>query len=96
MKVLCTCHRSMRELESDISDIPQRMGSCTEQRLAALLQAKKTSLGTLLGVRAQGTLVRSLFQRLTQMNAPSKFFFGLERKNDLSGQELTDPGNIRC
>ncbi|KAM3870144.1 dendritic cell-specific transmembrane protein-like [Diretmus argenteus] len=35
----------------------------------------------LLGITAQGALVRSRFMDASQMDAPSQFFFGLERKN---------------
>lgn len=35
-------------------------------------------LADLLGVKAQGALIRSRFQSITQMDAPSKFFFNLE------------------
>lgn len=54
---------------------------------------------------AKGALVRSRYQNLTQMDAPSKFFFNLERKNGQSryihslrsenGQELTVLSEIR-
>ncbi len=58
----------------------------------------------LLGVRAQGALVRSCFQTVAQMDAPSKFFFNLEMKKGQSkiihslrsttGQEFTEPADI--
>lgn len=69
------------------------------------LKSKKSFLLNLLGVRAQGALVRSRFINLSQMDAPSKFFFSLERKNGQSrcihclcsedGHELTEPSEIR-
>ncbi|XP_057218775.1 transmembrane channel-like protein 6b [Triplophysa rosa] len=59
----------------------------------------------LLSIEAQGALVRSRFQNLTQMDAPSKFFFSLERKNGQSryihslhsedGQGLTKTSEIK-
>ncbi|KAL0148760.1 hypothetical protein M9458_055938, partial [Cirrhinus mrigala] len=52
-----------------------------------------------------GALVRSRFQSVNQMDAPSRFFFSLERKNGQSraihalrsesGRFLTDPAEIR-
>ncbi|TWW77351.1 Transposon TX1 uncharacterized 149 kDa protein ORF 2 [Takifugu flavidus] len=55
--------------------------------------------------QVMGTLVRSRFQHIAQMDAPSHFFFGLERKNGQrrvihslranNGQVLEDPIEIR-
>lgn len=45
------------------------------------LKTKNTVLADLLGLRAQGALVRSRFQNFVEMDAPSKFFFSLEKKN---------------
>ncbi|KAL7833192.1 hypothetical protein SRHO_G00302100 [Serrasalmus rhombeus] len=68
------------------------------------LKTKKVALADLLGVKAQGALVRSLFQKVAQMDAPSKFFFSLECKNGQrrciralwseSGALLSDPAGI--
>lgn len=44
-------NQSMRQ--SDISDLQQCMEFSNDKSHAALLQSKKTSLGNLLGVRAQ-------------------------------------------
>lgn len=62
-------------------------------------------LDGLLGVKAQGALVRSQFQSVEQMYGPTKFFFGLEKKNGQSqyihslysqnGTEITQPSEIR-
>lgn len=56
-------------------------------------------------MKAKGAFVRSRYQNLAQMDAPSKFFLNLERKNGQSryshslhsenGQELTAPSEIR-
>lgn len=66
---------------------------------------KKTQLGDLLAVKVQGALVRSRFQNIDQMDAPTKFFFNLEKKNGQkrlihalrseSGMLLSDPIDIR-
>ncbi|XP_075316041.1 A.superbus venom factor 1-like, partial [Odontesthes bonariensis] len=45
------------------------------------LKTKKNLLAELLGVKAQGALVRSRFQSIELMDAPTKFFFNLEKKN---------------
>ena len=61
-------------------------------------------LTDLLDVKVQAALVRSRFNHIMQMDAPSKFSFNLERKNRQSrmirslisatGQELTEPAEI--
>ncbi|KAA8578255.1 hypothetical protein FQN60_007073, partial [Etheostoma spectabile] len=45
------------------------------------LKSKKGALADLLGLKAQGALIRSWFQSATLMDSPTKFFFGLEKKN---------------
>ncbi len=67
--------------------------------------AKKITLSNLLGFSAQGALVRSRFQNVVKMDAPSHFFFALERKNgqkrlmhslrDNTGQILHESAEIR-
>ncbi len=66
---------------------------------------KKNILGKLLDTVAQGALVRSRFQSIEMMDAPSKFFFNLEKKNGQrrfihalkseSGSLLSDSHGIR-
>ncbi|KAI7801458.1 pol-like protein [Triplophysa rosa] len=97
--------RSIRELESEIINLQNLVEAKREQRFIDALKGKKSALVDLLGTRTQGAFVRSRFQMLTQMDAPSRFFFGLERKNGQSrfmhsirsetGQELNEPADIR-
>ncbi|KAA8593148.1 hypothetical protein FQN60_009264 [Etheostoma spectabile] len=66
---------------------------------------RKSALKDLLGTTVQGALVRSRFQNVALMDAPTSFFFGLEKKNGQSravhalcsatGPELREPGEIR-
>lgn len=59
------------------------------------------ALASLLDSRVQGALVRSLVQNITEMDAPSGYFFSMEKKNGQhktihsllldTGQELTEP-----
>lgn len=78
-----------------------------QKKRVKLLESKKGRLAELWGVRAQGALIHSRFQSVTQMDTPSKFFFSMERKNGQSllygllyalrsatGQELTKPAEI--
>ncbi|TWW73395.1 Transposon TX1 uncharacterized 149 kDa protein ORF 2 [Takifugu flavidus] len=63
------------------------------------------ALASLLDSQVQGELVRSLIQDLTEIDAPSSFFFGLEKKcwqNQMihllfssTGKELVELGHIR-
>jgi hypothetical protein len=71
------------------------------------LKRKIATLADLLGIRAQGALVklRSTFQGISEMDASSKFDFGLEEDNGQSiiinclksavEQELTSPSEVR-
>lgn len=91
----------LKVVENDILDL---QSSTTQSANAKLLEEKKNMLHKLLGVRAQGALVRSRFQSVTLMDAPTKFFFNLERKNgqarimhtltSQTGQELSEPAQI--
>ena len=97
--------QSIKELEREILELQGLVDSTGDQSHVRVLKSKTSALNDLLGVRAQGALVRSRFQSLTQMDAPSKFFFSLERRNGQSrfihslqsedGQELTEPTEIR-
>ncbi len=70
-----------------------------------LFLSKRTTLADLLGGKTQGSFIRSQFQSVDQMDAPSKFFFSLEKKNgqsraihalhSKSGGLLMDPADIR-
>ena len=97
--------QSIKELEREILELQGLVDSTGDQSHVRVLKSKTSALNDLLGVGAQGALVRSRFQSLTQMDAPSKFFFSLERRNGQSrfihslqsedGQELTEPTEIR-
>lgn len=70
-----------------------------------LLKTKRKALDDLLGVKAQGALVRSRFQSVKEMDGPTRFFFSLEKKNGQSryirslysttGIDITEPNEIR-
>lgn len=97
--------RSIGTLESEIINLQNLVEAKGEQSFIDSLKCKKSALVDLLGTRTKGALVRSRFQMLTQMDAPSRFFFGLERRNGQSrvmhsirsktGQELKEPADIR-
>lgn len=95
----------MEHLETEIVELQNLAESTRNQGHIEDLKSKKSALTDLLGTKAQGVVVRSRFQSATLMDAPSKFFFGLEKKNGQSrflhalhsatGQELRDSNEIR-
>ncbi|KAL7857249.1 hypothetical protein SRHO_G00161480 [Serrasalmus rhombeus] len=97
--------RSLKALEIEIVAL-QGLGEATgDQEHITALKRKKAALADLLGITAQGALVRSRFRNVTELDAPSKFFFGLERKNGQkrfmhavrseSGDLVSEPSEIR-
>ncbi|TWW54587.1 Transposon TX1 uncharacterized 149 kDa protein ORF 2, partial [Takifugu flavidus] len=97
--------RSIKDLEMEIVEL-EAIGSSTGDRgCIETLQSKKMALASLLDSQVQGALVRSWIQDITEMDAPSSFFFGLEKKRgqnliihsllSSTGQELVEPGQIR-
>ena len=97
--------RSMEDLETEIVEVLNLIDSTRNQDHIKDLKSKQSALTDLLGTKAQGALVRSPFQSAALMDAPSKFFFGLEKKNGQSkiihtlrsteGEELSDSKEIR-
>ncbi|KAI3355854.1 hypothetical protein L3Q82_004224 [Scortum barcoo] len=97
--------RSMRDLEIQLVELQSRAESTGDRGLLNSLKSKKRALANLLGVAAEGALVRSRFLNITQMDAPSQFFFGLERKNgqrkivhslrSSNGSAISDSSEIR-
>jgi len=95
----------MSILEADILKLQDLAENTGTRGFLDLLLDKKTQLADLLGSRTQGALVRSRFQNMNQMDASTKFFFNLEKKNGQSrtihglrsesGILLTDPSDIR-
>ncbi|TWW71608.1 Transposon TX1 uncharacterized 149 kDa protein ORF 2 [Takifugu flavidus] len=82
-----TC-RSIKDLETEIVEL-EAIGSSTGDRgCIEILQSKKMALASLLDNQVKGALVRSLIQDITEMDNPSRFFFGLEKKR-------VEPGQIR-
>ena len=97
--------RSMEDLEIEIVDLQSLAGSTGNGGNSEDLKSKRSALRDLLGIKAQGALVRSRFQSAALMDAPSKFFFGLEKRNgqkrlmhalrSATGQELRGSSEIR-
>ncbi|MGH0122266.1 UNVERIFIED_CONTAM: hypothetical protein FKN15_040593 [Acipenser sinensis] len=70
----------MRELEEEITELHNVLETTYSDRLYEDLKLKKRSLAELLDSQVQGALVRSRFLKLSQMDAPTQYFFALEKK----------------
>ncbi len=62
---------AMRKLESEIANLQALADVKIESRQAETLKSKKSILENMLGIKAQGALVRSRYQNLTEMYAPA-------------------------
>lgn len=70
---------AISDLESDIKKIEEGLTRNINNITGLLLEEKKSELSSLLQERVKGALVRSRFLQLKDMDAPSSFFFNLER-----------------
>ncbi|KAK5933250.1 hypothetical protein CgunFtcFv8_013745 [Champsocephalus gunnari] len=73
--------RSLRALEREVVERQGLADSTGEREHVEGFKSKNSALSDLLGFSAQGALVRSRFQNIVKMDAPSHLFFGLDRKN---------------
>ncbi|KAJ3582716.1 hypothetical protein NHX12_000317 [Muraenolepis orangiensis] len=95
----------MKALEIDVEELQELAESIGDRGHIGALKAKKSALADLLGISAQGALVRSRFRNISEMDASSRFFFGLECKNGQkrlihsmcsdTGQILSESTDIR-
>ncbi|KAK3529635.1 hypothetical protein QTP70_032509 [Hemibagrus guttatus] len=95
--------RSLKALEIEIVEL-QRLEATGNRGHIEALKSKKAKMNDLLDDTAQGALVCSRFTSVTEMDAPSKFFFSLEQKNGQkrfihavrteSGDLLSEPTEI--
>lgn len=92
--------RSMKDLETEIVELQSLLESTGNQDHIEDLKCNRSALKDLLGTEARGALLRSVL-----MDAPSKYFFNLEKKigqnrfihkiKSAAGQELKQPQEIR-
>ncbi|KAK3566097.1 hypothetical protein QTP86_025692, partial [Hemibagrus guttatus] len=97
--------KSLKDLEIGIVELQALAESTGDRRHVEELKLKKAVMADLLGTKAQGALIRSRFKGANEMDAPSKYFFGLEKKNGQSrlihtlhtgnGQYITHTDEIR-
>ncbi|KAK3521761.1 hypothetical protein QTP70_016222, partial [Hemibagrus guttatus] len=96
--------RSLKALEIEIVELQHLEATGNRGHIEAF-KSKKAKMNDLLDITAQGALVHSRFTSVTEMDAPSKFFFSLEQKNGQkrfihavrteSGDLLSEPTEIR-
>ncbi|KAK3531767.1 hypothetical protein QTP70_028294, partial [Hemibagrus guttatus] len=72
--------KSLKDLEIGIVELQALAESRGDRRHVEELKV----MADLLGTEAQGALIRSRFKGANMMDAPSKYFFGLEKKNGQS------------
>lgn len=68
-------------MEKELSECHKTAESTGTSHNFELFFKKKSQVADLLEYRTQGALVRSRFQNINHMDAPSKFFFSLEKQN---------------
>ncbi len=73
--------QSIKKLENEILEIQALIQETGNQDHLESFYLKKSALSDFYKRKAQGALVRSRFQNVEQLDVPSKFFFGLEKKN---------------
>ena len=76
---------SQESLETEIMYLQNLVDTTVDQtkKINSIekMKSSKIKLNDLLEKKAQGALIRSRFRNVSEMDAPSKFFFGLEQKN---------------
>ncbi|KAK3526232.1 hypothetical protein QTP70_018273, partial [Hemibagrus guttatus] len=75
--------KSLKDLEIGIVELQVLAESTGDRRHVEDLKVKKSLMADLLGTKAQGALIRSRFKGADDMDAPSKYFFGLEKRMGL-------------
>ena len=95
---------AVQQLEQDIKDIERGLSADNSPGDTALGR-KRQELGTFLQERVKGALVRSRYLNIKDMDAPTSFFFNLEKKEAMrktmtclklpGGRVTTDPGEMR-
>ncbi|KAF1391101.1 hypothetical protein PFLUV_G00038370 [Perca fluviatilis] len=93
------------KLEASISSIEEVLNRDSDPSLGQVLKKKQLELSSFLNERVKGALIRCRFLQLKDMDAPSSFFFNLERsvaqRKQMTclqlpgGRVTTSPGEMR-
>ncbi|MBN3285380.1 YTX2 protein, partial [Polyodon spathula] len=73
-------NQTVEELEREILRIETKITLDSDENIFQSLREKRETLSSLLEERVKGSLIRSRFTQLKDMDAPTKFFFNLEKK----------------
>ncbi|XP_039601933.1 NACHT, LRR and PYD domains-containing protein 3-like [Polypterus senegalus] len=84
----------MKSLEEDITELHATLQNSSDKDSVEILTAKKHSLSQRLELEAKGALVRSRFQNLNHLDAPTRFCFSLEKK-EAQTVEILPVWNLR-
>uniref|UniRef100_A0A3B3DKH2 Reverse transcriptase domain-containing protein n=1 Tax=Oryzias melastigma TaxID=30732 RepID=A0A3B3DKH2_ORYME len=76
---------TVQALQDCIRSIELSLEADSNNHAAGLLREKRRELSHMLKQRAEGALVRSRYQDIKDMDAPTAFFFGLEKTKKQSG-----------
>lgn len=71
---------SMSVLEEELMKLQELAESTKDGIYIEHIKNKKNLLADMLGCTTKGAIIRSRFQSVELMDAPSKFFFSLEKK----------------
>ncbi len=90
---------TVQTLQKDIQLLEKHLGSNNERIQGDVLKKKKQELSSFLKEQAKGALIRAKFCSIKDMDAPSTFFFNLERncesKTDVSPSSSGWISNIK-
>ena len=96
---------AVQDLEVTIKNIEEGLQRDSDPTMGNLLREKKLELSSFLQERVKGALVRARFLQLKDMDAPTSFFFNLERsvaqRKQMTclklpgGRVTTNPGEMR-
>lgn len=96
--------KTVSELEKEIKQIESEL-IVGDVEIVGKLEEKKRVLASLFHEKAKGALIRARFAFVREMDAPSSFFFNLEKKErekkmmlhlkDLNGNVISDPKEMR-
>ncbi len=75
-----TLKRNVKNLENEINEMERRLIDVDDHGSMDVLKKKKMELKSLLEERVKGALVRARISSIKEMDAPTTYFFGLERK----------------
>ncbi|KAI4900412.1 hypothetical protein NFI96_009713, partial [Prochilodus magdalenae] len=71
---------AVKKLQRDIEDLEKRIDGNSGEGLQGVLAVKRQELGSYLQEQVKGALIRARISSIKDVDAPSSYFFNLERK----------------